>query len=713
MAKHKFTDYYLVVNLDERGDYSATVYDPNDKAVYQIESADQVREMQDDGFLKYKPDEDLDRLTRYLMDMDIIPNFSQVYSEDEFEDRIRDRYNEEEESGNYDIELIENIEGKNKKRWRGVVSGQAYNRLDGLQSQGGFKRYSIDLYDDKSEEKVNEKGLDDFMKSIGVKYEKGGEVNNAFTNELKQAIQNVFPSSGVDVAFSKQFLPSITIRFTIGSGRDEYANGIIQNDAMFTVIHIFGVDDSGNPTPNMSVESSSGSFYVKSTNPMFAYERIKTGWRNFKAKDKETVVRKITEYFKKAKATLLQNIDKLDDYTKELVKKKYMKQGGQTTGVKFSDYYASRGAVITGGSYFGASSKMAKGGIIMPDDIYWSLYELDQRLVDVDLDVKKESDGSFLLIVGKAIEGADDRHRGHKFVIEKAGSGTDERKVWDWLNENNPVHISGAEMASAMAKGGRAGSKKKKKSAPKKQKSWQEIALQELREHEGDDDIEITREDIGHGGFEAESGNTSWLVFESYDDAEKEAIDRVYDDLENEPELFSQDWLNNFLSVTDTDRRIIAGEEADRYVGDIEDEDDGDRVAEEGNMKSEWDDIKEKIDNLTDSISLEEDDDMRAKLEKELEDAEKEKEKILEEAKENVRSDYYDNWYNGLKDPVSFLVDEQGIYSKEDLLKQSFISIDAKEASEDAVSTDGVAHFLSRYDGNQIDLASGAVAYKN
>jgi hypothetical protein len=95
MSKHKFTDYYLVVNLDERGDYSASVYDPNDKSVYEIESAEQVKEMQDDGYLKGKPDEDLDLLTKYLMDTDMIPNGSQVYSEDVFEDKIREQYEEE------------------------------------------------------------------------------------------------------------------------------------------------------------------------------------------------------------------------------------------------------------------------------------------------------------------------------------------------------------------------------------------------------------------------------------------------------------------------------------------------------------------------------------------------------------------------------------------------------------------------------------------
>ncbi len=38
--------------------------------------------------------------------------------------------------------------------------------------------------------------------------------------------------------------------------------------------------------------------------------------------------------------------------------------------------------------------------------------------------------------------------------------------------------------------------------------------------------------------------------------------------------------------------------------------------------------------------------------------------------------------------------------------------IDIESASESAVDTDGVAHFLSSYDGEQIDLSNGHVAYR-
>ena len=84
-GRSNYTDFYLVVNFDERGDYSATVYDPEDDEVYSIDSAEHMMELIDDGFLKYKADEDLGRLAEYLAYIEVIPSGSQIYHEDEFE----------------------------------------------------------------------------------------------------------------------------------------------------------------------------------------------------------------------------------------------------------------------------------------------------------------------------------------------------------------------------------------------------------------------------------------------------------------------------------------------------------------------------------------------------------------------------------------------------------------------------------------------------
>jgi hypothetical protein len=103
IPKNTYTDYYLVVNLDERGLYSADVYDPKDHIIFSIDSAETMNELIEGGFLKYKADEDLTGLTHYLMSMNIIPNYSEVYSEDEFQDKIADDYSDgpEEEEEEY------------------------------------------------------------------------------------------------------------------------------------------------------------------------------------------------------------------------------------------------------------------------------------------------------------------------------------------------------------------------------------------------------------------------------------------------------------------------------------------------------------------------------------------------------------------------------------------------------------------------------------
>ena len=124
--------------------------------------------------------------------------------------------------------------------------------------------------------------------------------------------------------------------------------------------------------------------------------------------------------------------------------------------------------------------------------------------------------------------------------------------------------------------------------------------------------------------------------------------------LEDEPELFNQDFIKEHLFMTDTDRRIVAGEEADNaYDGQEEDDD--------------YDD--------------------------------------LVEAK-------YDEVYEALADPIKYFVDDSGMYTVEELIKASFISIDEEAAAKAAVSVDGAGHFLNTYDGEEWELPSMYVAIK-
>ena len=248
---------------------------------------------------------------------------------------------------------------------------------------------------------------------------------------------------------------------------------------------------------------------------------------------------------------------------------------------------------------------------------------------------------------------------------------------------------------------------------PQREMEWYEIAMRELGQQE-DTIFELSsyhEYSLGKN-IEGEDG-TEWIIFENYDDAEYSAKDRVREDLENEPELFTPSWLENYITMSDTDRRIIAQEESD-YQADEADES---AIRSSRHYDdSTVDEIQERIDELEERLSEEEDDDRQTELQDEIDELEKEKEEAeeqaIEDAREEIRSEQYDEIYDALEDPIEYFVEQQGIYSREDLLKQSFVMIDIDEATDDAVSTDGVAHFIAHYDHNEIELPSGAYAYR-
>jgi antirestriction protein len=195
----------------------------------------------------------------------------------------------------------------------------------------------------------------------------------------------------------------------------------------------------------------------------------------------------------------------------------------------------------------------------------------------------------------------------------------------------------------------------------------------------------------------------------------------VYKDGEDAAyEMFEQGLISdvsNHIMITDTDRRIIAGEEADSRLEDVSDDD----LIEEAGLDNELNDLEAQRDeydevydfdfdeekeklvekaraNLEGTISEKKlaemnDDDLifEANLDDELGELEEkqvkhlryssfdfdsQKEDLVEQAKEKLRDEYY-NWvYNELSDPVRYFVKDQGTYTEEDLVKASFIMID-------------------------------------
>ena len=212
---------------------------------------------------------------------------------------------------------------------------------------------------------------------------------------------------------------------------------------------------------------------------------------------------------------------------------------------------------------------------------------------------------------------------------------------------------------------------------------WMKEALLNLQLVEDDNTLQITH--TNEDSFYVEGDSAEYRVFETYAIAYNTAIEQVREDLEENPDYFNQDWLMNWVDMDDTIENIL--EEYYRsYADDIAFEDDSrynnrliaEMVAnglmtEEEATSEDADDIAEdNVDNLVDLY-----------------------------VEENMEGDKGVEWYisNFGQDDFRDLVIDLNL-------------IDISGASEDAIGYDGVAHFLSSYDGEEIELDNDVVAYR-
>ena len=154
-----------------------------------------------------------------------------------------------------------------------------------------------------------------------------------------------------------------------------------------------------------------------------------------------------------------------------------------------------------------------------------------------------------------------------------------------------------------------------------------------------------------------------------YDENIIESFNGRYDSMRDFAEELADDiGIENFnnpeqyVYMTDLDRRLTAQDMADSYVTNIADEDGGKRIIEEAELDE---DEFDEADDLT-------------------------QEEMIDEARDIVYDSYYDNVYDELDDPYEYFVEQQGMYSKEDFFSSNIVRIDY-DALADALEQDYVA----------------------
>lgn len=125
----------------------------------------------------------------------------------------------------------------------------------------------------------------------------------------------------------------------------------------------------------------------------------------------------------------------------------------------------------------------------------------------------------------------------------------------------------------------------------------------------------------------------------------------------------------NYLYISDVDRRILAEQEADRYITSIEEIEDGCRLIKEGGQ-----DV-----NKYKSAS------------------EADREILLSKAKERLSDRIISIWYKGLDDAYDFLVTDKKYYRKEQLVNLPYIHIDYDAIAKDQLINNYFA--LNKGDG--------------
>jgi len=180
--------------------------------------------------------------------------------------------------------------------------------------------------------------------------------------------------------------------------------------------------------------------------------------------------------------------------------------------------------------------------------------------------------------------------------------------------------------------------------------------------------------------WELSLGRKEWFVVKDRDVARELAIAIVKQDLEQEPEIFNKYFLE---SLIDTDNL------RDELMGDV---------------------VNHRRD---DADEMDSDDFWRAAKQLDMDVPDEDEDGNYPEPTLGDKDDYAEKAAEEeLRDPMAYLED---IYGAEAAAKEAIeiVGIDVDKGAEEAVNVDGAGHFLSGYDGETHETASGFVYWRH
>ena len=173
---------------------------------------------------------------------------------------------------------------------------------------------------------------------------------------------------------------------------------------------------------------------------------------------------------------------------------------------------------------------------------------------------------------------------------------------------------------------------------------------------------------------------TEWTIWKTEDVARAETLEHVRNMLETEPELFAQDWLQQFIDQ-DRLRHHLHDEARDiEWLLDRSEQEQVDFLIKENVLNKE--DFYNEEDDFVDNEDL--------------------REAGLEAYREQKAAEF---------DPMEWFREIYGAEAAKYAIEA--VGIDIEAAAQSAIDEDGWVHFASSYDGNSIDLQSGAVAIRS